>query len=194
MIKLKQVVIIEGKYDKIKLQSLLDAVMIPTDGFSIFHDREKLGLIRRLAEKNGAVIATDSDAAGFQIRSFLKSYLKGCEVYHLYIPDVFGKERRKAAPSKEGKLGVEGISLPLLFEALEKSGVTQQERPDGGIRKADLFELGLNGCGGSAQLRYALCRELGLPGRLSSNALLDVLNLVTNREALYETVQRLKIK
>lgn len=194
MIKLKQVVIIEGKYDKIKLQSLLDAVMIPTNGFSIFHDKEKLALIRRLAEKNGAVIATDSDSAGFQIRSFLKSYLKGCEVYHLYIPDVLGKERRKAAPSKEGKLGVEGISPALLLEALKKSGITEQERPDGGICKADLFELGLSGCAGSAELRRDLCHRLGLPARLSSNALLDVLNLVMTREALYEAVQQLKIK
>lgn len=168
--------------------------MITTEGFSIFHEKEKLKFIRRLAEKNGAIIATDSDAAGFQIRSFLKSYLKGCEVYHLYIPDVFGKERRKSAPSREGKLGVEGISPEILIQALKKSGVTAEERRDGGIRRIDLYELGLSGRADSSRLRKELCQKLALPERMGSNALLEALNLITDRGELYDIVRELTSK
>ncbi len=187
-ITLRQIVVSEGKYDKIKLESLLNAVIIKTDGFGIYRDREKQKLIRRLAEEYGAVIATDSDAAGFQIRGFLSSLLKGCEVYHLYIPDVFGKEKRKAAPSKEGKLGVEGLPLPLLRKALEESGVIACPPSAGGITKADLYELGLSGRPDSAARRKRFLLELGLPERLSANALVALLNKRVAREELFRLV------
>ena len=183
-ITIRQLVILEGKYDKIKLESLVNTVIIKTDGFGIYRDREKQKLIRGLAKEYGAVIATDSDAAGFQIRNFLRSLLKDCEVYNLYIPDIYGKEKRKAAPSKEGKLGVEGISLPLLKKALEESGVTSSEVFDGGITKADLFELGFSGGPDSAAKRKSLNRALGLPERLSANALLAVVNKRMKKEEL----------
>lgn len=185
---LRQIVVLEGKYDKIKLESLVNTVIIKTDGFGIYRDREKQKLIRSLAEEYGAVIATDSDAAGFQIRGFLQSLLKGCEVYHLYIPDVYGKEKRKAAPSKEGKLGVEGLPLPVLKKALEQSGVTACELPGGGISKADLYELGFSGRPDSAARRKQLLLKLGLPERLSANALVAVLNKRMSKEELTRLV------
>jgi len=183
-IPLRQIVILEGKYDQIKLDSLVDTVIIKTDGFGIYRDKEKQKLIRSLAKENGAVIATDSDAAGFQIRGFLTSLLKGCEVFHLYIPDVYGKEKRKSTLSKEGKIGVEGISAALLRKALEESGALPGEAFPGDLTKADLFEFGLSGRAGSAGKRLALIRALNLPERLSTNALLRVLNKKMNREEL----------
>ena len=162
-INLRQIVILEGKYDKIKLESLVNTVIIRTDGFRIYKDKEKQRMIRNLAQEYGAVIATDSDAAGFQIRGFLKSLLQGCEVYHLYIPDVYGKERRKTAPSKEGKVGVEGISLPLLKKALEESGVTACVPMGYGITKADLYELGFSGRPDSAERRKRLLWSWSCP-------------------------------
>lgn len=182
-IKIRQIIVSEGKYDKIKLESLVNTVIIKTDGFGIYRNLEKQKMIRSLAEEYGAVIATDSDAAGFQIRGFLKSLLRDCEVYHLYIPDLYGKEKRKSSPSKEGKLGVEGIPLPLLKKALEECGVIACESFDGGITKADLFELGLSGGTESSRLRRMLSCSLGLPERLSANALNAVLNKrMTKRE------------
>lgn len=181
-INIRQIVILEGKYDKIKLESLVNTVIIRTDGFRIYKDREKQKMIRNLAKEYGAVIATDSDAAGFQIRGFLQSLLKDCKVYHLYIPDVYGKEKRKAAPSKEGKLGVEGIPLALLKKALEECGVTACEPAGSGITKADLYELGFSGRPDSAGKRKQLLLELELPERLSANALVDVLNKRMSKE------------
>lgn len=194
MVSIKPIVLVEGKYDKIKLESVLDAAIFPTDGFSIFKDKEKLALFRRLAKPYGAVIATDSDAAGFQIRAYLKSALKGCMLYHLYIPDVFGKERRKTEASKEGKLGVEGIRPEVLLQALEKSGVLAEERPNSGITTADLFDLGFSGGQNSAQKRRLLCQSLNLPERIGTPALLDVLNLLLSREELYQTAKRLGVE
>ena len=190
-INLRQIVILEGKYDKIKLESLVNTVIIRTDGFRIYKDKEKQRMIRNPAQEYGAVIATDSDAAGFQIRGFLKSLLQGCEVYHLYIPDVYGKERRKTAPSKEGKVGVEGISLPLLKKALEESGVTACVPMDYGITKADLYELGFSGRPDSAERRKRLLLELELPERMSANALVTVLNKKMTKEELARFAARL---
>jgi ribonuclease M5 len=189
-IKIEPIVILEGKYDKIKLESLVNTVIIKTDGFSIFRDKEKQKLIRTLAAVHGAVIATDPDAAGFQIRAFLQSLLKGCTIYHLYIPDIAGKEKRKSAPSKEGKLGVEGVSLEILEHALEQCGVTAGTPFDAGLTKADLYELGLSGRPESATARNALKRALNLPERMSANALLAVLNRTMTKNELARFIEQ----
>ena len=176
---LRPIVILEGKYDQIKLEALVDTVIVKTDGFGIYRDKEKQKMLRSLAAEYGAVIATDSDAAGFQIRHFLQSLLKDCTLYHLYIPDLYGKEKRKAAPSKEGKLGLEGISLPVLEQALRESGALEEsvpERNEPPVTAADLFELGLSGGVGSREKRKAFARSLGLPERIGTNALLSVIN------------------
>lgn len=177
MIKVNMPIIVEGKYDKIKLQGVVDATIITTDGFQIYKDKEKLSLIRAYAKKTGVIILTDSDGAGFQIRNHLKSVLGGAKIVNIYIPDIFGKEKRKAEPSKEGKLGVEGIDKEILKEAFIKAGVlSEKEKPEPFITKADLLEDGLIGENNSSVLRKELCKRLGLPERLSASALLDSLN------------------
>lgn len=193
MIRIKETVIVEGKYDKIKLASLIDAVIIETNGFSIFKDREKLSLIRRMAEKNGVLIITDSDAAGFKIRHYLSGALPQDRVRHVYIPDIFGKEPRKNAPSKEGKLGVEGIPASAVMKSLERAGVLCEEagQPRRRVEKADLFEDGLSGGEGSAERRRRLLQELDLPARLSSNGLLQVINSIYSFEEYKAAVARL---
>ena len=148
MIKLEQAVIVEGRYDKIKLSSIIDGLIIETDGFGIFKDKEKQRLIRRLAEEKGIIIMTDSDSAGFKIRSFLGGSIPADRITHVYIPDIFGKEKRKTEPSKEGKLGVEGVPKKIILEALGKAGVTCSEIKTGSNREitnVDLYELGLSG-------------------------------------------------
>ncbi len=179
MIKIDKVIIVEGKYDKIKLSSIIDAVIIETDGFGIFNDKEKQRLIRRLAEAKGILILTDSDSAGFKIRSFIRGIVPTEQISHAYIPDIFGKEKRKTEPSKEGKLGVEGVSTQIIVEALEKAGVlcqTTEEAQSRKITKLDLYEDGLTGKENSELLRKKLLKHLGLPERLTTNALLQVLN------------------
>lgn len=178
MIKLKQAVIVEGKYDKIRLESLIDATIIQTDGFAIFKDREKQRLIRRLAEKNGILILTDSDSAGFKIRSFLGGSIKKGEVRHAYIPDVLGKEKRKDAPSKEGKLGVEGMRTQALVDALAKAGVLYEEvaQPGKKVEMIDLFEDGLSGGENSQAKKAAVLKYLDLPERLSTSSFLQLIN------------------
>ncbi len=188
MLRLKEALVVEGKYDKIKLSSLVDGVIVETRGFGIFRDEEKLGYLRRLAEERGLIVLTDSDGAGFLIRGKIASCVQKGKVLHAYIPDVMGKERRKAAPSKEGKLGVEGMDLATLRQALERAGATfLGERPAPEtkaekITKADLYGLGLSGGPDSGEKRKALQRALGLPERLSSNGLLDALNALYGRE------------
>ncbi len=178
MIKLKQAVIVEGKYDKIRLESLVDATIIQTDGFAIFKNKEKQRLIRRLAEKNGILILTDSDSAGFKIRSFLGGSIKNGQVIHAYIPDVLGKERRKDAPSKEGKLGVEGMRTQALVDALAKAGVLYEEvsQPSKRVEMIDLFEDGLSGGENSQAKKATLLRYLDLPERLSTSSFLQLIN------------------
>ena len=178
MIQIKPAVIVEGRYDKIKLSSVLDTLIIETNGFSIFKDTEKQALIRRLAGKRGILILTDSDAAGFKIRAFLGGSIPPERVKHAYIPDLFGKERRKDAPSKEGKLGVEGVPTEVILAALEKAGVFSETRetPTRQITHADLYADGFSGRPNSKALRAELLRYFALPERLSKNALLDVLN------------------
>ncbi|MBD5128401.1 MAG: DUF4093 domain-containing protein [Ruminococcaceae bacterium] len=193
MLKIKQAIIVEGKYDKIRLSNLVDAVIIPTNGFELYRDKETAELIKMLAKKTGIIILTDSDGAGFQIRSRLRSITRGGEVINVYIPDIPGKERRKRAPSAEGKLGVEGVDDEILLEAFRKAGVFAEEqtvRKDP-ITKADLMELGLVGGENSADKRAKLQRSLGLPVRLSANMLLEILNVMYSREEFFAELEKL---
>ncbi len=179
MIKLKEAIIVEGKYDKIKLSGIFDTVVIETDGFGIFKDKEKQRLIRFLAEKRGIIILTDSDSAGFKIRSFVKSITKSENVKNVYIPDIYGKEKRKTEPSKEGKLGVEGMNTDIILEALKKAGIIYSEnnKKEGReITHTDFFEDGISGGENSSEIRKKLARKLGLPEKISSSALLKIIN------------------
>lgn len=192
MIKIRQAVIVEGRYDKIKLSSLVDALIIETDGFGIFKDKEKKKLIRRLADERGILIMTDSDSAGFKIRNYLGGSLPEDKVFHAYIPDIFGKEKRKTEPSKEGKLGVEGVSAQIIYDALEKAGVVceteegQKERRL--ITNVDLFECGLSGTSDCKDRKEKLLRYLSLPVRLSTKSLVKVLNTFMTYEEFIKAV------
>lgn len=195
MIKIDRVVIVEGRYDKIKLSSILDAVIIETDGFGIFNDKEKQKLIKKLAETKGLLIFTDSDSAGFKIRSFIKGFVPADKIKHAYIPDIFGKEKRKSEPSKEGKLGVEGVKPAIIMEALEKAGVLYEEtaeRKTREITKLDLYEDGLSGRPNSDELRKKLLSHLELPERLTSNALLQVLNTFVTYDEYKKVIEDIK--
>ena len=183
---LSQAVVVEGKYDKIKLESVIRAVIIPTNGYGIFKDAEKLALIRYYAETTCIIILTDSDSAGFRIRNYLKGAISQNQIKHVYIPDVFGKERRKRLPSAEGKLGVEGISRDMLLEAFARAGVTASEtEPEDPITRLDFYELGLMGGQDSAASRRALLQKLSLPSLLSTTGMLEVLNARMTRTAFY---------
>ncbi|MBQ3841419.1 MAG: DUF4093 domain-containing protein [Ruminiclostridium sp.] len=182
-IKLKMPVIVEGRYDKIKLQSVIDGIIITTDGFGIYNNRAKQALIRRYAETTGIIILTDSDGAGFQIRNSLKGCIGNGRAVNVYIPDIFGKERRKDKPSKEGKLGVEGIDPDILRAAFEKAGVSDSGTQRAvWIDKQRLVNDGLSGSDNSSELRRRLCVKLGLPERMSANALLEALNTLCTEE------------
>lgn len=177
---------VEGRYDKNALAQVVDATIIATGGFSVFNDREKLAFLRRLAEKQGLIVLTDSDGAGFVIRNYLKGALPRDRVKQAYIPDVYGKERRKRTAGKEGKLGVEGMPPEMLLEALHRAGATfedaaQEERGDP-LTKADFVALGLSGGADSALRRRKLLQKLDLPEHLTSNGLLEALNLLYTRE------------
>lgn len=187
MIHTDRAIVVEGKYDKIKLDGLIDGVILCTGGFRIYKDKEMQQMLRALAKKQGLAVLTDSDAAGFQIRSFLRSICGKENIVDVYIPDLYGKEKRKQHPSREGKLGVEGIPEAVLLEALEKAGIgvrEVQERADP-ITKLDLFELGLSGGAQSAVRRAKLMKRLELPEHLSANALVTVLASLYSREELY---------
>lgn len=178
MIKLKQAVVVEGKYDKIKLAGILDATIIETGGFRIFKDKDKAAMLRALAKTAGLVILTDSDSAGFLIRGHIKGCISEGKIYNAYIPEILGKEKRKQQPSKAGTLGVEGVPEEVILRALEKAGVYADESAEDArrITKADLFEDGLSGTAGSAALREKLLESLGMPKYLSANSMLEVLN------------------
>lgn len=189
MIRIKEAIVVEGRYDKNTLSQVVDAVVVETSGFGVFKDKEKLALLRRLAEKRGLIILTDSDGAGFVIRNYLKGSIPPDRVKHAYIPDLYGKERRKRAPGKEGKLGVEGMRRSVLEAALRRAGATilDDGAPDSRTKpltKADLFALGLSGGPDSAARRRALCKKLDLPERLSANALMEVLGALYTVEEL----------
>lgn len=181
MIKVKQAVIVEGKYDKIKLSSIIDGLIITTDGFSVFKNKDKIELIKKLAEKDGVIILTDSDSAGFKIRSYIKSCTQNGRVINIYIPDIFGKEKRKTVLSKEGKLGVEGIPSDIIIEAFKKAGVSADDISSGSkeeITRIMLFEDGFIGTEGSENKRKKLLKYLSLPQMLSTNGLLEILNIM----------------
>ncbi len=192
MIKLNQAVIVEGKYDKITLSSIIDAVIIVTNGFGIFKDKEKLELIKFYARSTGIIIMTDSDRAGFIIRNHIKGAVKNGKIKNVYIPDIFGKEKRKEKPSAEGKLGVEGMNREIILKALEKACITADEtqiNTENLITKTDLFELGLSGGKDSSTLRRELLTYLKLPSLLSANSMLEVLNTMMNKERLYKIME-----
>ena len=189
MRRIKEVIVVEGRYDKNTLSQIVDAVILETAGFGIFHDAAKRHLLKTLAETRGLIVLTDSDGAGFLIRNHIRGCVDPKLVKHAYIPDVYGKERRKNAPSKEGKLGVEGMRPEILLEALQRAGATfedgaEAERP-ARITKADLYARGLSGREGSRENRLSLLRRLNLPERMSADAMLDVLNALMDREAFY---------
>lgn len=193
MIHVAQAIIVEGKYDKIKLSSLLDAVILITNGFHIFHDAEKMALIRYYAKTTGIIILTDSDTAGFRIRNYLKGAVHDGKLFHVYIPDIYGKERRKLKPSAEGKLGVEGIDKNALLAAFEKAGVLTDEIPEktDPITRYDLYELGLSGGADSKSKRKALQKRLHLPDLLSTASLLEVLNTMMTKTELCRILDEL---
>ena len=185
MIKLDKPVIVEGKYDKIRLSDFLDAVIIETDGFRIFSDKEKRAFIRNLAKTKGIIVMTDSDSAGFRIRNFIRNIASDGEVINVYIPDVFGKEKRKTEPSKEGKLGVEGLSREIITEALTKAGVFHSETEKAETRQVtvtDLFEDGFTGSDNSHERKEKLLKKLSLPSRMSNSQLLKLINTFMSYE------------
>lgn len=192
MIPLEPVILVEGKYDQIKLSGIFDGLILTTEGFGIFKQPEKRALLRRLARERGLLIFTDPDGAGFVIRNYLRGILSEGTVYHAYLPDLYGKEKRKAHASKEGKLGVEGVPEEIILEAVRKSGALDKTpRPHGGITRAELYALGLSGGKDSAARRTQLLQALELPQRLSGKALLQVLNCVIDLEALQTLARRL---
>lgn len=194
MLKIKEAIVVEGRYDKNTLSQLVDTVILETAGFGIFKDKEKLALLRRVAEKRGLIVLTDSDGAGFVIRNHLKGALPKEQVKHAYVPDLFGKEKRKRKPGKEGKLGVEGMRPEILEAALRRAGatlLTETGEDSGGppLTKADLFACGLTGGEGSKERRQALLKRLGLPEHLTPNAMLPVLSALYDRESLLAELQ-----
>lgn len=186
MIRIKEAIVVEGRYDANTLRQIVDAPVLETSGFGIFNDKERLNLLRRAAETRGLIILTDSDGAGFVIRRYLSGAIDKRLVKHAYIPDVLGKEKRKSAPSKEGKLGVEGMDPEVILEALRRAGATIEGESTpaepAGITKQDFYRCGLSGGPDSASRRQELIRDLGLPAHLSANALLTAVNLLMTRE------------
>lgn len=195
MLKIREAIVVEGRYDKNTLSQLVDTVILETSGFGIFKDRETLALLRRIGAKRGLILLTDSDGAGFVIRNYLKGTLPPEQVKHAYIPDRFGKEKRKRRPGKEGKLGVEGMSPTVLETALRRAGATilgEETAPSAPLlTKADLFACGLSGGAGSREKLQALLRKLGLPAHLSPNAMLPVLSALYDRQTLLEEMRKL---
>lgn len=191
MKKIKEAIIVEGTYDKIKLSQLFDTLIVTTDGFGIYKSVQKANLIKKLAREKGIIVLTDSDRAGFQIRNYIKNIVKTGVVKHAYIPDVPGKEKRKDKPSKEGFLGVEGIDDSIICDAIEKCSVHIEDDAKK-VTKSDLFIDGLSGVNDSKKLRMALTKELELPKRMSANMLLDVLNSLYTYEEYKEIVNKNK--
>ena len=187
MLKIREAIVVEGRYDKNTLSQIVDAPILETSGFGIFKDKEQMSLLRRIAERRGLIVFTDSDGAGFVIRNHIKSAIPGKYLKHAYIPDVYGKEKRKSTPVKEGKLSVEGLSPEILLDSLRRAGATiEGENSPGnkGITKQDLMARGLSGGANASEKRLALLKKLGLPQRMSANAMLQALNLLCSLEEL----------
>ena len=187
MLKIREAIVVEGRYDKNTLSQIVDAPILETSGFGIFKDKEQMSLLRRVAERRGLIVFTDSDGAGFVIRNHIKSAIPGKYLKHAYIPDVYGKEKRKSAPGKEGKLGVEGLSPEILVDSLRRAGATiegEDSPGNKGITKQDLMALGLSGGANAGARRQQLLKKLGLPERMSTTAMLQALNLLCSLEEL----------
>lgn len=193
MLKIREAIVVEGRYDKNTLAQIVDAPILETKGFGLFKDPKQLELLRSVAKKRGLIVLTDSDGAGFVIRNHIKSAIPAKYLKHAYIPDVAGKEKRKAAPGKEGKLGVEGMSPEVLLAALENAGATIEgestARGNDQITKQDFVEFGLSGGPNASERRKRLENRLHLPEHMSANALLQALNLLLSREELAEIVR-----
>ena len=192
MIKIKEAIVVEGRYDKNTLSQIVDAPILETSGFGIFKNKEQMALLRKVAEIRGLIVFTDADGAGFVIRNHIKSAISGKYLKHAYTPDIFGKERRKATPGKEGKLGVEGMKADVILEALRRAGATIEgetgEKEIQEISKADLMDLGLYGPG-STEKRMALIKRLGFPEKMSTNAFLQAVNLLYSFDELKQALE-----
>lgn len=192
MVKIKEAIVVEGRYDKNTLSQIVDAPVLETSGFGIFKDKQQMALLRRVAQTRGLIVFTDSDGAGFVIRNHIKSAIPAKYLKHAYIPDIPGKEKRKSAPGKEGKLGVEGMTSQVILEALRKAGATMEgeDAPQcRGITKQDLMALGLSGGPDAAAKRLALLKKLDLPEHMSANAMLQALNLLYSPEELEQILR-----
>ncbi len=195
MVKIREAIVVEGRYDKNTLSQILDAPILETSGFGIFKDKQQMALLRRIAETRGLIVFTDSDGAGFVIRNHIKSAIPAKYLKHAYIPDILGKERRKSAPGKEGKLGVEGMSREIILEALRRSGATIEGEnlpKENTITKQDLMALGLSGSPDASTKRLALLKKLNFPEHMSPNAMLGALNLLYSLEELTELLSSME--
>ena len=195
MVKIKEAIVVEGRYDKNTLSQIVDAPIFETNGFGIFKDKQQMDLLRKVAERRGLIVFTDADGAGFVIRNHIKSAIEGKHLKHAHTPDIFGKERRKAAPGKEGKLGVEGMKPEIILDALRKAGATieGEDAPRRNqITKQDLMELGLSGGANASEKRLKLLKKLDLPERMSANAMLQALNLLYSLEELTAMVREIE--
>lgn len=192
MVKIKEAILVEGRYDKNTLSQIVDAPILETAGFGIFKDKKQMALLRRVAESRGLIVFTDPDGAGFVIRNHIKSAIPGKYLKHAYIPDILGKERRKATPGKEGKLGVEGMTPAVILEALRRAGATiegEETTPTAQITKQDLMELGLSGGADAGAKRQKLLKKLNFPEHMSANAMLQALNLLYSLEELKTMIE-----
>lgn len=197
MLRIREAIVVEGRYDKNTLSQLVDTLILETAGFGIFKNEEQMVLLRRVAAQRGLIVFTDPDGAGFVIRNRLKGAIPAGQLKHAYVPDILGKERRKARPGKEGKLGVEGMSPEVLTEALRRAGATVLDQDEPApqhlhLTKADLMAMGLSGGTDSAVRRDALLRTLALPEHMSANAILQVLNTCCTREELDRALEKIK--
>lgn len=195
MLKIKEAIVVEGRYDKNTLSQIVDAPIFETGGFAIFKDKQQMALLRRIASRRGLIVFTDSDGAGFVIRNHIKSAIDNRYLKHAYIPDVYGKERRKKVAGKEGKMGVEGMTTKVITEALRRAGATiqgEEEQQQHRITKQDLMELRLSGCADSGARRLALLKMLDLPEHMSANAMLQALNLLFTFDELKGFVEDLE--
>ena len=195
MVKIREAIVVEGRYDKNTLKQIVDATIFETHGFGIFKDKKQLALLRKVAEARGLIVFTDADGAGFVIRNHLKSAIPAKFLKHAYTPDIMGKERRKKVGGKEGKLGVEGMRPEIILDALRKAGATieGEDTPQTArITKQDLMALGLSGGPGSSEKRLALLKKLKLPEHMSANAMLDALNLLYNLDELTTIMEALE--
>ena len=195
MVKIREAILVEGKYDKNTLLQIIDAPVFATNGFGIRKDKELMALLRRVAETRGLIVFTDSDGAGFLIRNFVKAAINGRYLKHAYIPDIPGKERRKSAPGKEGKLGVEGMTPDVILDCLRRAGATfaDQDAFENAqkLTKQDLYDLGLSGREESKTKRLALMKMLDFPEHMSSNALLQALNVLYTKDEIILLLDRL---